>query len=325
MNKDEINLLMKKYAKGVSSKYEIKLIETYFDQLQRSGEIESIDLEDDELLKRKIYQKILSETDIQKSFIKNTKGKSFVIHSFVYLILVCISVAIVFQMVPKDENSYIIKSTGKGQKLNMSLPDGSVVYLNAESSIRFPKSFGKESRSIQLEGEAFFDVVKLENMPFTIDAKDLKTIVLGTSFNIKSYVESPFELTVMRGKVAVTSQDKFLVESLEKNQQIIYDPASHEIINRVVAGDDYILWKNNIIKLNDVNLTELITLLERWYDVKIELDDAMINDCRISGKYKSDHIENILEGIKYISDIEYEIVNKKEIKMKGSLCNKLKN
>jgi transmembrane sensor len=320
MNRDDIILLMKKYAAGTARKSEITLIESYFEQLQRRGDIHEIDGEKDETIKRIIYRKILSKAEIKEPVINNIKRKTLLIHSLVYLILVSISLSIVIQLIPQGKNTYIIKSTGKGQKLNMSLPDGSMVYLNAESSIRYPKSFGQNSRYVQLEGEAFFDVVKLEQIPFTIDSKELTTIVLGTSLNIKSYAESPYELTVMRGKVAVKFQDEFLIDKLEKDQQIVFDPGSQETINRTVVADDYILWKDNIIKLNDINLTELITLLERWYDVQIDTDGSSIDNCTISGKYKSDHIENILEGIKYISDIEYEVLNKKQIKIKGSLC-----
>ena len=181
---------------------------------------------------------------------------------------------------------------------------------------------GKAVREVELKGEAFFDVARDTLHPFIVKTGNVKTQVLGTSFNINSYAENKdLKVTVATGKVQVSDTISNQSVFLTPNEQASFNFKSEALTKQTVDLQEYISWKDNIIYFNKVTINEAVAILEKWYGVKIQLENKAIGDCIISGKYSNDNLKNILDGIKYIKNIDYEFTSGQTIILKGKSCN----
>ncbi len=237
------------------------------------------------------------------------------------LVLILISIGAVFYYrtretpPPLEEANEIVKAITKksclGEQLRVTLPDGSIVYLNAGSSIRYPEKFAGNIRRIVLKGEAFFDVARDSLHPFVVCSDNLKTTVLGTTFNIKTFANERNMVTVASGKVKVenTNPEQSGELLLLPNQQAVYNPGGKHFKITEVDADNFIAWKNGIIRFNNDPLSEVIKILERWYNVKIELEGIEHNKIYIKGSYKDKKLFAILDGFKFMYNLDYYYKN----------------
>lgn len=186
---------------------------------------------------------------------------------------------------------------------NISLPDGSSIALNENSSISYPADF--EERRVRLKGEAFFDVTKQNGKTFTIDNGNSRTTVLGTSFNIRAYPdEDQVEVTVITGKVAVANaQDSILLVPGEKAQT----SETGSIQKMTSNSQNEIAWKTKQLSFKDAQLGEIFVHLENYFDVEITCKNKAILDCHYSGKYKNPDLEEILQAIQFSLELEVEL------------------
>lgn len=150
------------------------------------------------------------------------------------------------------------------------LPDGSKVWLNAESSIRYPVAFVGNERKVFVTGETYFEVAKNKTKPFRVVAGDIMLEDLGTQFNVNAYSNEPYlAATLVEGSVRVTSGSKQNI--LKPNQQAQVIGNDVQIVNRNV--DDVTAWKNNQFKFEETSLYEIMRQVERWYDADVEFKD----------------------------------------------------
>jgi transmembrane sensor len=222
-----------------------------------------------------------------------------------------------------EQQHYITQKTVRGQRATVTLSDGSVVRLNAESQITYPAEFTTDTREIHLAGEAFFDVHRDVERPFIVHAQGLKTSVLGTSFNIRAEAEAAtVQVTVKTGRVQVEPEqagDTPLV--LTPAQQATYTHSDASLTRQTVVLERYLAWTDDVIYLDNTPIQEMVQMLEKWYGVTISLEQAGVGNCLISGKYKSDQLVNILEGLEFMQGITYRFVNKRAIILSGTPCN----
>ncbi len=217
--------------------------------------------------------------------------------------------------VPEEEvpvTAYVTKTTVDGSKYTLILQDGTTVKLNSGSYLRYPESFSENVREVYLEGEAFFDVVKDEKRPFIVQCRDLKTVVVGTSFNVKSYKErEKTKVALVDGKVKIELVSKPDTEYfLEPNQMVIYDRTKKEIKTEKFNFINEVGWKEGIISFSDEPLKEVFKKLERWYGVKITVAPGMSLSDIIKGDFKNELLSNVLASIGYTSDFDFEINGK---------------
>ena len=219
----------------------------------------------------------------------------------------------------------ITKTSGAGEQLRITLPDGSVVRLNAESSIIFPEKFAKNERMVTLSGEAFFDVSKDAEHPFVIQSNHITTTVLGTSFNIKAFEREHVTVTVVTGKVKVEKVNDDHVDKLLllPNQQAIYNEKESHFRIEEVDACHYFAWTSGTIRFNNDPLDEVVKVLERWYNVKIQISDDTRSSIRINGSYTDKKLYSILEGLGYIYNLNYNYINDNTIVInsKSHKCN----
>jgi transmembrane sensor len=222
-----------------------------------------------------------------------------------------------------------------GSKSRVVLPDGSVVNLNSGSSLTYSISeFDSVNRSVFLIGEGFFNVAKNAERPFYVSTQGMKLKVLGTTFNVKAYPdENTEEATLVSGKVEIySSSDK--IESgkpivLKPNQIAIFDkslnnlhsfsktdltsteivPAKLRAVNSQPAlkTNQTISWKENMLIFDNENFNDLIVKIERWYDVKIVVNDPELKSVRFTGRFDKETIEQVFNALVTIVPFNYTI------------------
>lgn len=223
------------------------------------------------------------------------------------------------------EIQYLTITTQRGEQRTVTLPDGSQVRLNAESSITFPEQFtALETRNVELAGEAFFDVVRDEAKPFIIRSGDLVTTVLGTSFNIRSYPEDEtIAVTVASGKVSIEAaagQHQTGSQLLVPGEQGLYNKASANINKSHVTLERFLAWKDGTILLEGASLKEATDILGRWYNAEFVFKNPDLKKCTIDGKFRNDQLANILENLRFLMGFEYRIEEGNKIIIDGESC-----
>ncbi len=214
------------------------------------------------------------------------------------------------------ESVLLEKTTKSREKTTVSLADGSVVYLNGESSIRFPEAFTGFKREVYLTGEAFFEVKKDTLRPFIIHTENLQTQVLGTSFNINSS-SSHIVVTVATGRVRVSSdkEDHMLLPE----EKITYSIGSSQIKKSRADLDHELAWRTNTIIFEDALLVDAVRKLEESFGVSITFQNKLLEKCLITGKYKNQSLEKILQAMCFSTGMKYQIIDKKII-LSGQGC-----
>lgn len=163
-------------------------------------------------------------------------------------------------------------STAKGQTFEVQLSDGTRIWLNASSSIKFPTSFTGNSRRVGVEGEVYFEVSKNAAMPFIVEAKNSITEVLGTHFNVNAYDEDKVvKTTLLEGSVKISSKNTYNKSGviLQVGQQGAV-AESGEVMNRgMVNTDAVIAWKEGKFYFNSTDLKSVMNQLSRWYNIEV--------------------------------------------------------
>ena len=194
-----------------------------------------------------------------------------------------------------------------GGEYKLCLNDGSIVYLNSLSRLRYPVCFKKDKREVILEGEAYFEVSPDEKRPFVVHTEKFGVSVLGTSFNIMSYpADSLSEITLVSGKVDVRVGRRSTV--LKPSEQIVVGHRSLETTVRIVNTADYIGWKDGLLNFRTIPFGELAVKLERWFNVDFKFSDERLKQLKFSGAFrKYDDIGYILSLIEKTSDVSFKI------------------
>ncbi|WP_215223087.1 FecR family protein [Echinicola shivajiensis] len=205
---------------------------------------------------------------------------------------------------------FITKSNPRGKKTNFFLPDKTQVTLNSESSISYSTNFRGEIREVFLKGEAFFDVSHDSLRTFLVRSGDVVTQVHGTAFNVKAYPKEPVSVALERGLVSVYphSMDKPTIPFYLKPGEMLDVNLNFE--NSVKSAIDYereFGWKEGRLVFKQADLKELVARLERWYDVDISLIGDTSKSWMVSGVFDNESLENVLNGISYARNIQFEL------------------
>ncbi|MGV8092002.1 MAG: FecR family protein [Mangrovibacterium sp.] len=208
----------------------------------------------------------------------------------------------------KKESLYTEAFVPNGSRSGLVLPDGSTVWLNAGSRLRYLTDFGRTRRKVYLEGEAVFDVIPDSLSPFIIDTEDISTIVLGTRFAVKAYREDSYTaVTLQRGKVKVKHADgqTFI---LTPDQQLNYNKLTKDISTKNVDAARYLGWIDDKIYFTDESFETIANYLERIYNIKIILNSDKLKKEKFFGSFeKSDGIEHIMEMIDIDQQFQWSI------------------
>ncbi|WP_373495978.1 FecR family protein [Aquiflexum sp.] len=206
------------------------------------------------------------------------------------------------------EETYIQKSTRQGEKLLITLADGTKVWLNTSSEFDFPEKFGNGNRLVSLRGEAYFEVVQDSLRPFKVKTDGLLTTVLGTSFNINTKEAGKTNIALVSGKVEVSSSQSMV--SLFPGEMLNFDNATESFDVNTFDASLVLGWKDGVLRFHRASLREVKEELEEWYGVEITLKNAKGVNWQFSGEYPQQMLEEVLESMSYIKEFDYKIKGK---------------
>ncbi|MCG8322618.1 MAG: DUF4974 domain-containing protein [Cytophagales bacterium] len=213
----------------------------------------------------------------------------------------------------------ISKENPPGRKSRIRLPDGTVVWLNAESKLQYPEVFDDPLRKVYLEGEAFFDVMQNAARPFVIHVNGGRIKVLGTSFNVRVYPgDQDIETSVLTGKVAFQSEDAE-ASAILPGEKVIYRKSSKVLIKQPIDTGEITAWTRGELIFKDASIRAVAKELERWFNVRINVRDKKVLKCRITANFNNKSLEEILKNIKVILPIDYALKDHK-VTLTGKGC-----
>ncbi len=251
-----------------------------------------------------------------------------------------------------DNSEYTVVISPKGQRTQIILPDSSKVWLNSNTTIKYPSTFNQKDRSIYIDGEAYFDVTHNESKPFIVNTSLFNIKVYGTTFNVSAYKEDKIiETTLVKGKISISgirikgekAKEIILLpnESFKyiKNEQTVeygqikeapaLPSSSSEVkktspavstvaalpqvfISKHVDVEPIIGWKEGKIFFDNETFESLATKFERKYDVRIHFEDQRVTKLKYTGVFEKENINQALDALKLTTPFEYKM-NLKEI------------
>lgn len=199
-------------------------------------------------------------------------------------------------------NELIVAAGGMNQ---LRLPDGTMVYLNSASRLKFPLRFRGEKREVTLEGEGYFEVTPDAEKPFVVHTPTVDVKVLGTSFNVMAYAADPrTEVTLVSGKVDVQVGESG--EILHPEQQFVWNNSSREYEVKRVDVSAYTGWKEGILSFKAMPLEELCSRLSRWYDISFRFSGEDLKRLKFTGAVKKNYdIGYILTMLEAMTDVTF--------------------
>jgi len=208
------------------------------------------------------------------------------------------------------------------QKKVITLTDGSRVWLNAGSALKYPKAFNGKTREVYLSGEAYFDVRHDAGKPFIIHTGTVLTTVLGTAFNIKEDKNKhTIQVTVTRGKVSVANGHQ-LLGVIIPNQQISFNTLKAEAVQATVNTNAVVAWQQSDLHFDDVSFGDAIAQLQLHFNVKISFGNAKLKNCRFTGTSLSgEELDKILKVMCTFNNAVYQVKPDGSIVIDGPGCN----
>ena len=227
---------------------------------------------------------------------------------FVLAFLIGASSLYLYSSFSEPELAYNEIQVPNGEKSMISLYDGTKVWLNSGTTLRYPATFSKKERKVYLDGEGFFDVAKNKDCPFVVNAHDLDVNVLGTRFNVDAYDDDPeIRVTLERGSVFAKSQAATDGIFLVPGEQATYNRLSKEMSQQKVDTRLYSSWKENLLRFDDAPFIDVIKKMEHWYGVQITLDQSINPKDKFTMSIKTESLREMLNLIAKTTPIKYKI------------------
>jgi transmembrane sensor len=220
--------------------------------------------------------------------------------------------ALVYQSTQKKiaESNFNLLTTPNGGQYQITLPDGTKVWLNTSSSLRFPLRFSEDQRAVELDGEAYFEVAKNKDKPFMVKTHLQVVEVLGTRFNVNAYKDEPIERTsLLEGRVIVTNALFKSKRILRPGQQSIMKDQK-EIFIANVDTDEAVAWRYGYFVFDNEKLESILRKISRWYNIKIDYSRApVVTNLVFSGTLSRDNnVSKVLDKLQLTQSVRFEIL-----------------
>lgn len=199
----------------------------------------------------------------------------------------------------------------------LALSDGTEVWLNKNSTLSIDNNFGEAIRKVKLNGEAFFDVKRIETAPFIIEANKSTVTVLGTSFNVKEINESTI-VSVESGKVRLEGDGQQV--ELTKGEQGIHDYATNQVVEKTKYSKNNLVWKTGRFIFKSEKLSAVVNQLEHNYDISIKVENPAMFDCEISAVISAKELGAVLEKVAAAGQMKIEVITDKQFILKNGKC-----
>ncbi|MEQ9424086.1 MAG: FecR domain-containing protein [Cyclobacteriaceae bacterium] len=283
----------------------------------------SLEYEDHEPLRREEYaemfENILRQEKPKTSPLIQRNYTRILLNAAVVSLIILTSIYYLYFIIghskdiePEMEVTVNVKNNPKGRKSLTKLPDGTLVKLNAESTLTYHSQFGIDTRNVELRGEAFFDVTPDDHLPFVIKAGGIETHVIGTSFNVRAFEdEGNTQVIVVSGEVTVS--DNFGNSIILNPHEMLEYNRYGNTLKKSVCSDlkRFVAWKDGILIFDNDPFDIVVDKLEQWYDVDIKLAENFHVPGDYTGEYSNKSLEIVLDGISYASGFKYLIDDNK--------------
>ena len=289
----------------------------YFSDMQEVWIAASDETDDSSFNKDKAYQLFLKQTEATPQQGIN-KRKAFQLRPWMYaaamIIVVFICGTIAFQSgksVIRNQLTQISIEAPYGSKTKLYLPDGTLVWLNAGSKMSYAQDFGINERTLNLTGEAYFEVTKNKHIPFKVHTDELDVKVLGTKFNFRNYQDDlEAKVCLLEGKVALSTQQKETI--LHPDQQALLDKKTGKLLISNTKAAYSAEWTNDRLYFDEALLPDIVKELERSYNIKITIADAALNSVRFYGNFRrrEQSIREIMDVLSSTDKMTYTIEGK---------------
>jgi len=198
-------------------------------------------------------------------------------------------------------------SVPAGQRINLTLPDNSSVWLNAGTTVRYNTGFGTTNRQLELSGEASLEVTKNEHLPFIVQTGDIRVEVTGTHFNVRAYDnDQDVKVALMEGSVSISAANRTV--RLSPGEMALYNRTSHKLDVLSDAVADASEWINNRIVFRGETFEQIVRTLERHFDVKVIFRDDRIKNSRFTGEFvNNERVEEIFRIMSAGKKFRYRI------------------
>lgn len=322
MTEKELKDLINKKQKGLLTQKEKEILFSFEEKmLEKNKKINFLNDRHKSMIREEIYAKV--HQNKQRRFVN-----SWMRIAAVFMISISVggigwyySSKINQTDVVKPMAEIIHKKADYGKKVTVTLPDGSVVKLNSGSEIKYPEFFIDSIREVTLSGEAFFEVKKDSLHPFIVKTPMITTRVLGTSFNITSYDdEDDVVITLATGKISVNikGEDEII---LAPSYQVNFNKSTQSILKQKIDLDQFLGWKEGVLRFDNEKLATAIPKLEKWFDVKITLENKNTADCSFTGVFKNASLKTILQNITFVkTGLKYKFISAHKVEITGH-CN----
>lgn len=211
--------------------------------------------------------------------------------------------------ITKSQLTYNTIIIPRGGEYKLTLMDGTRIWLNSNSKLRFPSEFGSGIRKVELKGEAFFEVAKDSVHPFVVNANKAQVKVLGTSFNVNAYSDlNEIVTTLVEGRVEVSDTLFGNKVKLLPNEQYRFNKLTGKTLKQIVDTEIYTAWKDGRFVFENESLEDIMTRLSRWYNVDVSFLNESVKKLRFSGDLtRYDNIDQILELIEVTQKVKFTI------------------
>lgn len=225
------------------------------------------------------------------------------------LLPVCLGLATYFgvEHMNKVSQDPFMVAVDYGQKANLTLPDGTKVWLNSATHLSYDAEYNKSDRKIYLDGEAYFEVAKNKDKRFIVCCNDLEIEALGTTFDVKGYCDD-HSVTTLLAEGSVKVSNKTDVTLLKPGEKVEYHKNKQTFTKSPISDMREIdFWRNNMLIFNSSSLAEIATTLERMYGVKVVFDSEKLKNVLFSGTIRNSSLHNVFYIISLTYPLTYEL------------------
>ncbi|WP_019987356.1 FecR domain-containing protein [Rudanella lutea] len=243
------------------------------------------------------------------------------------VVVLCLSVYGLYEFIQSQTNAQVAQ-TPVGKRTLLTLPDGSRVWLNADSRLEYPKTFDGSLREVRLVGEAFFDVTHNPRQPFVIRLATASIRVLGTSFNVRAYPgEQTVKTTVVTGRVAFVPNRKSAMARSQPSDTLFITPNRHVIqqVETMAVAEETVVaqkeaaWKDNQLVFDQTPMSEVARTLERWYGVTVTLERPDLANCPLTATFEGQSLTEVMDLLSRTGRFRYKL-NNNELTIGGQGC-----
>ncbi|MGQ8338825.1 FecR family protein [Sunxiuqinia sp. A32] len=240
---------------------------------------------------------------------KDTKIKTLTflqnLYKYAAIILLLITLGGIFYYNLSPDKASLVYNTviaENGQISKAVLPDNTVIWLNSGTTIRYSNQFGVEDRNVELNGQAYFDVTRNEDLPFIVSCDEINVKVLGTQFSAESYSEqSEINVVLVKGSVELVAKNcKDAFAKLKPSEMLVYTKADNKYEINTVVAEKYTSWREGVIHFYDTPLKDVVAKLYKRYNQKIELSPNL-EDYHVTFSIRNEKFEDVLNVLAAIS------------------------